>query len=96
MDKVMKPRLNKKKLRNLVLYCLGARKRRESASETFVWLSNVLYLIDVENYALFGKSITGSTYIRTDFGAMPRQLPKLLKDMLNSGDIALTKKRKKG
>src|SRR5690606_24360644 len=50
-------------------------------------LNKILYFSDFEAYGLWGRSITGATYIRLDRGPAPREILPTLLEMEDAGEI---------
>lgn len=75
------------KLKAIILYMLqkGVLQEREDISETIIRFSNMLYLIDMESYRLTGKSITGSTYVKHEGGAIPLGIATAFNSLVKLG-----------
>lgn len=76
------------KLRALILMIL---ERVGCASISMETLHHLLFLCDFESYARFGKGITGSTYVKREWGIENKELAAVLKDMDRAGEIDLSK-----
>ncbi len=60
---------NPDKLREVLLYILEKVGAKPNVGETVIY--KLLYFIDFDFYEKFGKSITGTTYVRNHFGPTP-------------------------
>jgi len=56
-------------------------------------LNKVLWYADTASYQLFGKSITGGTYIKRQFGPVPRRILQTLRELTEENKIAETPSR---
>jgi hypothetical protein len=46
-------------------------------------LYKVLWFTDARSYMLFGKPITGETYVRQKFGPLPRHAPSVIQELVS-------------
>lgn len=82
---------NRAKLKALVLYVVWKTGRREGFGATK--LNKVLWFADARHYMMYGKPITGETYIRKKFGPVPEHIEEICKDLEKNGQISkLTEK----
>ncbi|MFH0800725.1 MAG: type II toxin-antitoxin system antitoxin SocA domain-containing protein [Pseudomonadota bacterium] len=77
------------KLRNLLLYLLEKCGGKPNIGETVIY--KLLYFIDFDAYELLDKPITGMSYIRLQFGPVPRRTEYMavVNDMVESGELKL-------
>lgn len=78
--------LNTKKLDELILR-LGRSPHIESLGKTKLW--KLIYFIDVEFLREFGRTITGSEYIKYDHGPVPSRGEKRLKVLKNNNLVSV-------
>lgn len=76
---------NKEKFQNLILYIARASKADPKFGATK--LNKILYFSDFEAYGLWGKSITGATYIRLDRGPVPKPILPTLRELEDTQKI---------
>ena len=81
---------NKDKFRNLILYI--AEQSRDDVKVGATKLNKILYFADFESYGLWGRAITGSTYVRLDRGPVPKEILPVLREMEDSGLIRRTER----
>lgn len=81
---------NKDKFRNLILYI--AEQSRDDVKFGATKLNKILYFADFESYGLWGRAITGSTYVRLDRGPVPKEILPVLREMEDSGLIRRTER----
>lgn len=78
--------LNWEKLKNLVHYvCDKAENPSELGS---IKLNKVLWYSDVINYLITGRPMTGETYVKRQFGPVPRHVLKVVNELVNEGKVA--------
>ena len=82
-----------KKLKELILYIVG--KSQDDNSFDALKLCLILYLIDFEAYALWGKSVTGAKYIKSPHGPEPKGMSTIIGELVKEGKLKLKKRRKK-
>lgn len=82
---------NEPKFRELLLYV--AEKCADDPKFGATKLNKILFFSDFMAYGLFGKSITGATYQRLDYGPAPKQLLPAQQAMRNAGEAAVALKR---
>jgi uncharacterized phage-associated protein len=71
--------LDRAKFKELVLHLAQASAEDEGFG--MVKLNKLLYRADFEAYRLLGKSITGETYEKQDYGPVARELPRALDEL---------------
>jgi uncharacterized phage-associated protein len=79
-------KLNRSKLKALVLYVIWRAGRRGGFGATK--LNKVLWFADARHYVMYGKPITGETYIRKKFGPVPEHINEICKELEKSGLIS--------
>lgn len=81
-------RLEPQKLRNLVLYILEKVGGRPNLGETVLY--KLLYFCDFDQYEKTGKSMTGLTYRKLQFGPVPQQsqFNSVIEDMLEHEEMS--------
>lgn len=75
------------KLRGMVLMIL---EKAEPAVLSMESLHHMVYLCDFESFFRFGHGITGSRYIKREWGPENEQLESVLRDMERAGEIDLS------
>lgn len=76
---------DRSKFKELVLYL--SRESAEDEGFGMVKLNKLLYRADFEAYRLLGRSITGATYERQEYGPVARELPLALDELAQSGHV---------
>ena len=76
-----------RKFREMVLYIMH--ECAEDPEFGLVKLSAIMYKADMDCYLATGRSITGATYIKGTEGPFPKQLPRLVGEMIARGEIVL-------
>lgn len=91
MTRVIRPRhqqaLDMNKLEALVHYVCY--KSHDPAALGAVKLNKILWYADVLTYVGKGKPITGETYIKRQFGPVPKHIQKVIKRLEDRGDIVV-------
>ncbi len=77
-------RTNKKKLKSLILYILGNYNNSEL---TITKLQKLLYHCDFGYYHKHNKSISGYTYTKNLYGPTIKDLPNIIKNLVDKGLI---------
>jgi hypothetical protein len=72
-------KLDRPKLKALVLYVIWRAGRREGFGATK--LNKVLWFAEARHYMMYGKPITGETYIRKQYGPVPEHVGEVCKDL---------------
>lgn len=78
---------NRSKFKELVVFLSSEARRTRDAGFGTVKLNKLLYRSDFEAYRLLGRSITGETYEKQEFGPVARDLPTVLDDLAREGRI---------
>jgi hypothetical protein len=76
---------NRGKFKELVLYLSQVSEREGDEGFGMVKLNKLLYHADFEAYRLLGRSITGATYERQEWGPVARHLPIILDELAAAG-----------
>ena len=74
-----------KKFKALVHYIIQCREN--PAQLGAIRLNKVLWYADVAAYQMYGKSITGSSYVKRQFGPVPKFIRKTLRELEAEGKI---------
>jgi transcriptional regulator with XRE-family HTH domain len=69
--RVINPRFNPEKLRQVLLYLTNKIGAKANVGETVIY--KLLYFIDFDFYEKFGRSITGLSYVKLEHGPAPRR-----------------------
>lgn len=75
------------RLRELIIYIAEICQTDSRFGKTK--LVKLLYLSDFTSFREFGKPVTGHKYVKLQNGPFPDHLDQLLKDMVNTGEIAI-------
>lgn len=78
---------NRGKFKEMVLYFAERAVATDDQGFGMVKLNKLLYRADFEAYRTLGRSITGETYERQEFGPVARDLPIVLDELANSGRL---------
>jgi len=68
-----------KKLQELILYI--AHKSHDDAAFSSTKLNKILFIADFYAYGLWGESITGTMYVRRQFGPAPKEMLSVQNDL---------------
>jgi hypothetical protein len=79
---------NRGKFKELVVFFAAEAERTGDEGFGMVKLNKLLYRCDFEAYRLLGRSITGETYEKQEFGPVARDLPIVLDDLARDGRLA--------
>lgn len=77
--------LNRGKLKELILYVCSRCEQRELLGSTK--LHKILWFSDLVNFAKTGKSITGETYIKRQFGPVSKHLLEIVRSLENDSSL---------
>lgn len=80
-----KPRLNKDKLTNLILYILERCAGKPNIGETVLY--KLLYFCDFNYYEIYEEHLSGATYRKLPNGPVPREVSAVLSDMEAAGQL---------
>ena len=83
--RVSEPKLNTKKLKNVLLYILEQCAGKPNVGETV--LNKLLYFSDFNYYETYEAHLTGATYKKLPFGPVPEGINEILNRMIDNGLI---------
>ena len=83
--RVSKPRLNREKLTNLILYILERCAGKPNVGETVLY--KLLYFCDFNYYEIYEEHLSGATYRKLVNGPVPREVSEILSEMELAGQI---------
>lgn len=89
--RIIMPRANVKKFKEVLLYLLEKAGARPNIGETAIY--KLLYFIDFDYYEKFEEQLTGAKYIKNHFGPTPIEFKKLTDQMIERGEIEEVKSR---
>lgn len=75
------------KFRELLLYI--AERSEDDPNFGKTKLNKILFYTDFLAYGIFGRSVTGATYQRRDYGPVPQELPAARRKLIDDGDAAI-------
>jgi Protein of unknown function (DUF4065) len=78
---------NRGKFKELVLYLAQVAERVDDEGFGMVKLNKLLYHADFEAFRLLGRSITGATYEKQEWGPVARALPIVLDELAAQGRL---------
>lgn len=85
------PQKNFEKFREVLLYILSKVGAKPNIGETVLY--KLLYFIDFDYYEKYEEQLIGATYIKNHFGPTPVEFTKLVKEMLDAGELELIKSK---
>jgi hypothetical protein len=83
---------DQEKFKSLVHYVIWKAGKHDWFGATK--LNKVLWFADARQYALTGRPITGETYIRGEFGPVPRHINRVRKELEAADTIRVTQEGK--
>ncbi|MDO8555420.1 MAG: DUF4065 domain-containing protein [bacterium] len=89
--RIIMPRANVKKFKEVLLYLLEKVGARPNIGETAIY--KLLYFIDFDYYEKFEEQLIGAKYIKNHFGPTPVEFKKLTDQMMERGEIEKIKSR---
>lgn len=89
--RIVMPRANVKKFKEVLLYLLGKVGARPNIGETAIY--KLLYFIDFDYYEKFEEQLIGARYIKNHFGPTPIEFKKITDQMMEKGEIEKIKSR---
>ncbi|MFH1392533.1 MAG: type II toxin-antitoxin system antitoxin SocA domain-containing protein [bacterium] len=89
--RIIMPRANAKKFKEVLLYILEKVGARPNIGETAIY--KLLYFIDFDYYEKFEEQLVGATYIKNHFGPTPIEFKKIIDQMIEKGEIEKIKSR---
>lgn len=87
--RIVMPRANVKKFREVLLYVLNKVGAKPNIGETALY--KLLYFIDFDFYEKFESQLTGARYIKNHYGPTPVEFQKIVEDMKEKGEIEQVK-----
>jgi len=82
------PKVNLKKLQNVLLYIIGSVGAKPNVGETVLY--KLLYFIDFDYYEKNGRSITGLSYAKNHYGPTPvREFSRITQAMIDAGEMEI-------
>jgi hypothetical protein len=75
------------KFKELVLYLAQVSEREQDQGFGMVKLNKLLYRADFEGFRRLGRSITGETYEKQEYGPVARDLPIVLDELAADGRL---------
>lgn len=89
--RIVMPRANVKKFKEVLLYLLEKVGARANIGETAIY--KLLYFIDFDYYEKFEEQLIGAKYIKNHFGPTPVEFKKITDQMIKRGEIDKIKSR---
>ncbi len=83
--RIVMPRANVKKFKEVLLYLLEKVGARPNIGETAIY--KLLYFIDFDYYEKFEEQLIGAKYIKNHFGPTPVEFKKITDQMMEIGEI---------
>ncbi|MCX6744120.1 MAG: DUF4065 domain-containing protein [Candidatus Parcubacteria bacterium] len=83
--RIIMPKANVKKFKEVLLYLLEKVGARPNIGETAIY--KLLYFIDFDYYEKFEEQLIGATYIKNHFGPTPVEFKKITDQMIEKGEI---------
>ncbi|MEA2097881.1 MAG: DUF4065 domain-containing protein [Patescibacteria group bacterium] len=83
--RIVMPRANVKKFKEVLLYVLEKVGARPNIGETAIY--KLLYFIDFDYYEKFEEQLIGAKYIKNHFGPTPVEFKKITDQMIEKGEI---------
>jgi len=89
--RIVMPRANVKKFKEVLLYLLEKVGARPNIGETAIY--KLLYFIDFDYYEKFEEQLIGARYIKNHFGPTPIEFKKITDKMMEKGEMEKIKSR---
>jgi len=89
--RIIMPRANVKKFKEVLLYVLSRVGAKPNIGETALY--KLLYFIDFDFYEKFEAQLTGARYIKNHYGPTPVEFKKVIESMKQKGEIERVKSR---
>ena len=83
--RIVMPRANVKKFKEVLLYLLEKVGARPNIGETAIY--KLLYFIDFDYYEKFEEQLIGAKYIKNHFGPTPIEFKKITDQMIAKGEL---------
>lgn len=89
--RIVMPRANVKKFREVLLYVLNKVGAKPNIGETALY--KLLYFIDFDFYEKFEEQLTGARYIKNHYGPTPVEFKKIIESMEGRQEIERVRSR---
>ncbi len=89
--RIVMPRANVKKFKEVLLYVLSKIGAKSNIGETALY--KLLYFIDFDFYEKFEIQLTGARYIKNHYGPTPVEFKKVVENMEQKGEIERVRSR---
>ncbi|MGP8321199.1 MAG: type II toxin-antitoxin system antitoxin SocA domain-containing protein [Methanosarcinaceae archaeon] len=89
--RIIMPRANVKKFKEVLLYILEKVGARPNIGETAI--CKLLYFIDFDYYEKYEEQLIGAKYIKNHFGPTPVEFKKIIEQMIANGKIEKVKSK---
>ncbi|MBU1289641.1 DUF4065 domain-containing protein [Patescibacteria group bacterium] len=89
--RIIMPRANAQKFKEVLLYLLEKVGARPNIGETAIY--KLLYFIDFDYYEKFEEQLIGAKYIKNHFGPTPIEFKKITDRMIANGEIEKVKSK---
>jgi len=89
--RIIMPRANVKKFKEVLLYVLEKAGARSNIGETAIY--KLLYFIDFDYYEKFEEQLIGAKYIKNHFGPTPIEFKKITDQMIKNGELEKIKSK---
>lgn len=83
--RIVMPRANVRKFKEVLLYLLERVGARSNIGETAIY--KLLYFIDFDYYEKYEEQLIGATYIKNHFGPTPVEFKKIADQMMEKGEL---------
>ena len=84
-SRVCTPKLNADVFKSVLLYMLNKVGAKPNVGETVIY--KLFYFIDFDYYEKYEEQLTGATYIKNHHGPTPVEFARVVKKMLEAGEI---------
>ncbi|NCN94780.1 DUF4065 domain-containing protein [Candidatus Wolfebacteria bacterium] len=89
--RIVMPRANVKKFKEVLLYILGKVGAKPNIGETTLY--KLLYFTDFDFYEKFESQLTGARYVKNHYGPTPVEFQKVVEEMLDKNEIERVKSK---
>ncbi len=89
--RIIVPRANVEKFKEVLLYILGKVGAKPNIGETALY--KLLYFIDFDFYEKFEEQLTGARYIKNHYGPTPVEFKEIIEEMEKKGEIEKIKSK---
>ncbi len=84
-ERISVPAENVEKFKNALLYITQKIGALPNVGQTVLY--KILYFCDFDYYEKYEEQLIGATYIKNHFGPTPREFSKVIKEMIENGEI---------